>query len=79
MPRIRSLRANVNRDEAQEYFSPGGVADGLRNTFFGSLRSVAELYIPFRLFRIEITNRGVAQAEFFGLESVRGSMDLFPF
>ena len=79
MPRIRSLRANVNRDEAQEYFSPGGVADGLRNTFFGPLRSVAELYIPFRLFRIEITNRGIAQTEFFGLESVRGSMDLFRF
>ena len=40
---------------------------------------MAELYIPFRLFRIEITNRGVAQTEFFGLESVRGSMDLFRF
>ena len=60
-------------------FRPAVLPDGLRNTFFGSLRSVAELYIPFRLFRIEITNRGVAQAEFFGLESVRGSMDLFRF
>jgi hypothetical protein len=51
----------------------------LRNTFFGPLRSVAELYIPFRLFRVEIENRSVRQAEFFGLECVRGSMDLFRF
>ena len=79
MPRIRSLRPNVNRDEAQEYFSPGGVADGLRNTFFGPLRSVAELYIPFRLFRVEIENRSARQTEFFGVECVTGSMDLFRF
>ena len=79
MPRIRILRPNVNRQEAQEFFSPGGLADGLRNTFFGPLRSVAELYIPFRLFRIEITNRSVTQTEFFGLECARGSMDLFRF
>jgi hypothetical protein len=79
MPRIRSLRPNVNRDDAMAYFSPGGLADGLRNTFFGPLRSVADLHIPFRLFQVEITNRGVTQTEFFGLECVLGTMDLFRF
>ena len=79
MPRIRSLRPNVNRDDATEYFSSGALPNLLRNTFFGPLRSVAELYIPFRLFRVEIENRSVTQTEFFGVECVTGSMDLFRF
>jgi hypothetical protein len=79
MPRIRSLRPNVNREDALAYFSSRGPLESLRNTFFGPLRSVADLYIPFRLFRVEITNRGVMQTEFFGLESVLGTMDLFRF
>ena len=57
MARIRSLRPNVTREEASEQFS-SGMFDFLRETTFGPLRSVADFYIPFRLFQIEILNGG---------------------
>ena len=78
MARIRSLRPNVSREEAMQQFT-SGLLDFLRETAFGPLRSVADFYIPFRLFRIEILNRGKRDLRVFGLDAVNGSLDLYHF
>jgi hypothetical protein len=78
MPSIRSLKANVTREEAMEQFS-SGMFDFLRETTFGPLRSVADFYIPFRLFQIEILNSGKRDHRIFGLDAVNGSLDLYHF
>jgi hypothetical protein len=78
MARIRSLKANVTREEATEQFS-SGMLDFLRETTFGPLRSVADFYIPFRLFQIEILNGGKRDLRVFGLDAVNGSLDLYHF
>jgi len=78
MSRIRSLRANVTREEATEQFS-SGLGDILRTTAFGPLKSVADFYIPFRLFQVEIFNRGKRDQRVFGLDAVNGSLDLYHF
>jgi hypothetical protein len=78
MARIRSLRLNVSREEAMQQFS-SGVLDFLRETAFGPLRSVADFYIPFRLFQIEILNGGKRDRRVFGLDAVNGSLDLYHF
>lgn len=78
MARIRSLRANVTREEAAEQFS-SGMLDFLRETAFGPLRSVADFYIPFRLFQVEIRNGGKSDRRIFGLDAVNGSLDLYHF
>ena len=78
MARIRSLRPNVTREEATEQFS-SGMFDFLRDTTFGPLRSVADFYIPFRLFQIEILNGGKRDLRIFGLDAVNGSLDLYHF
>ena len=78
MARIRSLKANVTREEATEQFS-SGMLDFLRETTFGPLRSVADFYIPFRLFQIEIRNGGKRDLRVFGLDAVNGSLDLYHF
>jgi hypothetical protein len=78
MPRIRSLRPNVTREEATAQFS-SGLFDFLRETTFGPLRSVAEFYIPFRLFQVEIMNAGKRDLRIFGLDAVNGSLDLYHF
>jgi hypothetical protein len=57
MARIRSLRPNVTREDATDYFS-SGLADILRTTASGPLKSVADFYIPFQLFQVEIVNGG---------------------
>jgi hypothetical protein len=78
MARIRSLKANVTREEATQQFS-SGLFDFLRDTTFGRLRSVADFYIPFQLFQVEILNGGKRDQRFFGLDAVNGTLDLYHF
>jgi hypothetical protein len=79
MARIRSLKPNVTRDEATEQFSRDRVLGLLRSAAFGPLRSVAEFYIPFHLFQVEVLNRGRRDLRIFGLDAVNGSLDLYHF
>jgi len=46
---------------------------------FGPLRSVAEFYIPFQLFQVEILNHGKHDQRIFGLDAVIGSLELYHF
>lgn len=79
MPAIRSLKPNVTRDDAISQFSSRGPSAIFRNLLFGPLRSVAELYIPFRLFRVRIINRGIHDERLVALDGVTGSLDLYQF
>ena len=78
MPHIRSLKPNVSQDEATEAFS-NGLLEPIRRVLFGPLKSVADFYIPFRLFQVEISNRGTREQRIFGLDAVEGSLDLYHF
>ncbi|HMH05083.1 MAG TPA: hypothetical protein VK579_00235 [Terriglobales bacterium] len=78
MARIRILRPNVTREEATEQFSSGWL-DILETTAAGPLKSVADFYIPFQLFRVEILNGGKRDRRVFGLDAVNGSLDLYQF
>src|SRR5207302_9565023 len=78
MPRIRSLRPNVSRDAAVEEFSRGAF-NSMRALVFGPLRSVADFYIRFQLFQVEISNRGKIDQRVFGLDAAIGSLALYHF
>jgi hypothetical protein len=43
------------------------------------LKSVADFYIPFRLFQVEILNGDKRDQRVFGLDAVNGSLDLYHF
>jgi len=79
MPSIRSLKPNVTREEVIRQFSGRGLSATLRNLAYGRLRSVAELYIPFRLFRVQISNGGVSEEKLVAIDAVSGTLDLFQF
>ncbi len=75
---FRSLKPNVTRNEAVETFrgrGPGAFLTRLRN---GALRCVADVYVPFRLYRVEIANGATAQRHWFALDAVNGMLDLRP-
>jgi hypothetical protein len=78
MARIRSLRPNVSREEAEEQFS-SGLFDILQTTISGPLKSVADFYIPFQIFHVEIRNGDKRDERLFGLDAVNGSLDLYHF
>ena len=79
MTRIRSLKPNVTREQAIQQFSCWGPVAFFRKAVHGPLRSVAELYIPFRLFRAQISNRGLTEERLVALDAVGGTLDLFQF
>ncbi|MGE5735254.1 MAG: hypothetical protein ACM34E_09210 [Acidobacteriota bacterium] len=78
MPRIRSLRLNVSREEALEQFTQG-IPGIFRSAALGPVRSVADFYVPFGLFQVTIWNAGRHDNQVLGLDSVSGSLDLYHF
>lgn len=60
-----------------ELLSPRGFSGLARNVVSGPVRSVADFYIPFRIFQVEIQNAGEKTLHVFGLDAVNGSLDLY--
>ena len=79
MARIRSLRPNVSREEAEEQFSSGLLDIPANHRSQGPLKSVADFYIPFQIFHVEIRNGDKRDERLFGLDAVNGSLDLYHF
>ena len=76
MIRIRSLKPNVSREEAIRHFS-NGVVNGAAKLLRGPVRSLAELYIPYRLFQVKIRSAGREQNQTFAMDAVLGVLDLY--
>jgi hypothetical protein len=70
---IRSLRANVTQEQALAALESRG--GWLR----GPLRQIASAYLPFRLYHVEILNRGATKAALYGADAVSGQLDLYEF
>jgi hypothetical protein len=79
MVMIRSLKPNVSFEEACRQFSGGSLLGYARQAAFGPLHSMAKFYIPFRLFKVQVLNRGKTQIYWLGLDLVTGSLNCYAF
>jgi hypothetical protein len=79
MAKIRSLKPNVTFEEAVRQFSRGGLLGYTRQVAFGPLRSIADFYIPFRIFTVEVMNRGKCDRYTLGLDMATGSLHPYAF
>lgn len=70
---IRCLRANVTQQEALAALERRG---GLMR---GRLRQVASAYLPFRLYHVEVVNRGGTKVAVYAADAVTGALDLYQF
>jgi hypothetical protein len=77
--RICCLKPSVTREQAIAQLTAQGATRLLRTLTAGPLRSVAELYVPFCLYRARISNRGRLEESLVALDSVAGILDLFRF
>lgn len=75
---IRILKPNVSREEAIRHFT-AGAGGVLAAVLRGRARSIAELYIPYRLFQVKITNHGHEESRIYALDTVEGTLDSFEF
>jgi len=78
MSRIQALKPNVTREQAVRHFTEGTVSRAAE-LIRGPVRSLAELYIPYRVFQVKIRSAGREQNQTFALDAVRGVLDLYQF
>jgi hypothetical protein len=76
--RIATLRANITSQQAMETFTRGA-AGWSRRALLGPLRSIADVYVPFRLYRVGINNGAQTQTSIVGLDAITGLLDLYWF
>jgi hypothetical protein len=76
MTTITSLRPNMSREQLFRIVLPGGVAGRMR-MLLSPVRGVADLYIPFDLFRVEIAHGTRRQTKHLAIDAVTSALDLY--
>ena len=75
---LRVLSGNVSREDAIKQFESTFTRKWMR-PFTRPLQSVAELYIPFQLFRATISRRATKDEKLMAIDLLSGSLDPFSF
>jgi hypothetical protein len=73
---IRVLKPNVTQEQALRVFSATGVSGLYWRIRSGPLQRIADVYVPYFLFRVKCGN---ARPRLFAMDAVDGSLDLFEF
>jgi hypothetical protein len=76
---IQTLKSNVSQSAALQKFSAPGPAALLRPLRLGPLQRIAQLYVPFHLYRVAYNLGREHQSRLFAIDAVEGSLDLFEF
>ena len=79
MSTVQCLRQNVSTPEALAELCPGGIRGALQSVRWGPLRSLAKVYVPFRLYRVNASNRERRQSLLLAVDAVRGTLDPYGF
>jgi hypothetical protein len=76
---IQSLKANVTQQEALRTFSGVGPSTLYWRVRSGPLRRIADVYVPYWLYRVQYNLGRAAHSTLFAIDAVNGSLDLFTF
>jgi len=72
-----ALKPHVTRDEAIEAFQRRGLVGAIIRR--DPLRSVADVYVPYHLFRVEIAAKRRQQTSYVAVDALRGMLDPYQF
>jgi hypothetical protein len=76
---IQTLNPKVSQSDALQKFSTPGPTSLLRTLRLGPLKRMAQVYVPFQLYRVDYDLGHEHQARLFAIDVVDGSLDLFEF
>ena len=76
---IRALKPNVTQEEALRAFSAAGFSALYWRVRSGPLRRIADVYVPYSLYRVNYNMGRTAHSSLFAIDAVNGSLDLFTF
>ena len=76
---IQTLKPNVTQQEALRAFSGAGLPTLYWRMRSGPLRRIADVYVPYWLYRVQYQMGRAAHTTLFAIDAVNGSLDLFTF
>lgn len=76
---ILSVRPNVSREDALEMLGGSDASTMLWRMRKGRLQSVADVYVPYRFFSVQMTGRSTSLTHVYAIDSVVGSLDTCEF
>jgi hypothetical protein len=76
---IQTLKPNVSQADALRRFSTVGPTTLLRTLRLGPLQRIAEVYVPYELYRVNYNLGREHQSRLFAIDAIQGSLDLFEF
>ena len=76
---ICTLEHKVNRALALRRLNAAGGYSGVRRWLNGPLRGMAEIYIPYRLYKVAVEDRAVRQARYYAIDAASGALDAYEF
>lgn len=76
---IRVFKPNVSQDEAVRAFRSSGLTAAYWRFRCGPLRRIADVYVPFWLYRVRYQMNNGLVTRIFALDAVHGALDLFEF
>jgi hypothetical protein len=76
---IQTLKPNVTQQEALRTFSGVGPATLYWRMRSGPLQRIADVYVPYSLYRVKYQMGRAAHSTLFAIDAVNGSLDLFQF
>jgi hypothetical protein len=79
MTPIRSLQPKVGVQEATRIFAPSGPRGLLLRLRQGPLLAVADIYLPFRLYRVVVDDEQVSKTSWYAVDALSGVLDVYEF
>jgi hypothetical protein len=76
---ILSVRPNVGREDAISIFGGRDLGAMLWRLRKGGLQAVADVYVPYRFYRVHIAGRRASLTHIYAIDSVDGSLDPYEF
>ena len=76
---IQILKPNVTQQEALRTFSATRLSTLYWRLRSGPLRRIADVYVPYWLYRVQYNMSRAAHSTLFAIDAVNGSLDLFTF
>jgi hypothetical protein len=76
---IQSLKRNVTQEQALHAFCSAGLTAAYLRLRYGPLKRIADVYVPFWIYRVRYDLNGALHTRIFALDAVHGALDLFEF
>src|SRR5215467_6825153 len=76
---ISTIPRTMGYEAALRRLTGTGGVGSFRRWFTGTLRGVAAIYIPYRLYKVTLDGRGIGSVRFYAVDAALGTLDPYEF